>query len=100
MARPRRQSPQLVIARRYIKQHMPELEGAALRVRQLDGPPGSPRFVVTIEHCHAQACPHGHDKQTDGPCGVESCALRFSARLLITRDGEVIQVTNSDLHWR
>jgi hypothetical protein len=100
MARPRRQSPQITIARRYIKQHMPELEGAALRVRQLDGPPDAPRFVVTVEHCPSEHCPHGREKSPEGTCDVESCALRSSARLLIMRDGQVIQVTSSDLHWR
>jgi hypothetical protein len=30
---------------------------------------------------------------------VAHCALRKTVRLLIDRNGEVIQVTRSDLHW-
>ncbi|GAB4119914.1 MAG: hypothetical protein Fur005_14450 [Roseiflexaceae bacterium] len=102
MARPRRQIPQFAIARRYLEQHLPELRNAPLRMRQLDGPPGSPRFAVTAELCTAkQICPHGVSREDSlaGRCEVAHCALRKTVRLLIDRSGEVVQVTRSDLHW-
>lgn len=101
MARPRRKSPLLAIARSYISAHMPELRDAPLHIRQLDGPPGAPRFAVTIEHCAPAQCPHGVPRNVAaaGGCPVRACPLRRSVRILMNRDGTIVQVTQSRLHW-
>jgi hypothetical protein len=91
----------LTIARAYIREHLPELKDAPLRLRMLDGPPGSPRYTVTIEKCSPGACPHGiePDLAAAGACPVRSCEARHSIRLLLDRDGAVVSIIRSDLHW-
>jgi hypothetical protein len=68
----------------------------------LDGPPGSPRYSVTVEACPTGACPHGvsADLARAGRCPVEVCPVRRSVRLLLDREGSVIQETQSSAHWR
>ncbi|HMO58836.1 MAG TPA: hypothetical protein PKA05_01935 [Roseiflexaceae bacterium] len=101
MARPKRQQPMLAIVRAYLQEHLPELQDAPLRLRMLDGPPGSPRYTVTIEKCRPGACPHNipSDIAAAGACPVRSCAQRTSIRLLLDLKGEVVSVIRSDLHW-
>jgi len=80
---------------------MPELENQPLRLRALDGPPGSPRYSVTVEVCSAGACPHGVPAQLAraGQCPVDICPLRRCVRLLLDRRGTVLQETESTAHW-
>ena len=101
MARRKRQNPLLVVAQSYLVQHMPELRGARLQIRMLDGPPGSPRYAVTAELCTTQACPYGVSATTAnaGKCPIISCPLRNTARLLMDRRGAVVQTIRCDIHW-
>lgn len=101
MPRRKRQNPLLAVARAYISQHLPELKDAPLRIRMLDGPPGSPRYAVTIESCPPGPCPHGvaREKANAGMCEVRDCPIRDSVRLLLSRSGDVVQVTRSGMHW-
>ena len=101
MGRQKRPHPLLRIARNYLKCWMPDLEDAPLRLRMLDGPPGSPRYSVTVEVCPDGVCPHGTAAELAraGRCPVEVCSLRRSVRLLLDRQGTVIQETQSGVHW-
>jgi hypothetical protein len=101
MARPRKTNPILTAARNYFDRHVPELKGAQLHVRQLDGPPGSARFAVTAEACCPDRCPRGVPTEVAqaGTCHVLNCPLRRSVRLLLDRRGDVLQVTRSGIHW-
>jgi hypothetical protein len=80
---------------------MPELKDAALRVRMLDGPPGSPRYAVTVESCGTHVCPNGVPREISvaGECTVRECALRDTVRLLLDQNGAVVQITRSGVHW-
>jgi hypothetical protein len=91
----------LNVAHHYVDQHLPELRHAPLAMRMLDGPPGSPRYAVTVAACRAQACPHGISAlvAAAGQCHVTDCPLRHTARLLLDRQGNVIQATRSGIHW-
>jgi hypothetical protein len=101
MARQKRQHLLLLSARTYLSRRMPELENQPLRLRALDGPPGSPRYSVTVEVCSAGACPHGVPAQLAraGQCPVDICPLRRCVRLLLDRRGTVLQETESTAHW-
>jgi hypothetical protein len=101
MPRRKRQHPLLWLARRYLAERAPELKDAPLRIRMLDGPPDSPRYAVTVEACKPGPCPHGVPREVAdaGACRVPVCPLRDTLRLLFTRDGELVQVTHSDMHW-
>jgi hypothetical protein len=101
MARRKRQNPLLTVARTYLAQHMPDMHGARLRIRALDGPPGSPRYAVTAELCTTGGCPHGISPATAsaGNCPVIECPLRNAVRLLIDRHGAVMHTTRSGIHW-
>jgi hypothetical protein len=101
MARRKRQHPLLVVARTYLNQHMPDLAGARLSVRTLDGPPDAPRYAVTAETCTACPCPHGVALalSASGQCPIVECPLRHSVRLLLNRRGTVVHSTVSDIHW-
>ncbi|HNP86605.1 MAG: hypothetical protein JST60_13995 [Chloroflexi bacterium SZAS-1] len=101
MARRRRQHPLLKIAQAYLNQHMPEMAGARLQLRNLDGPPEAPRYSVTAECC-LQACPHGVAPAIAavGKCPVADCPLRCSVRLLLSRRGTVLHTTQSTIHWQ
>jgi len=101
MARRKRQNPLLVVAQSYLNQYLPEMMGAKLRLRMLDGPPEAPRYVVTAETCTALTCPHGvlPAVSASGQCPVVECPLRQSVRLLLSRRGAVVHTTVSDIHW-
>ena len=101
MARKKRQNPLLVVAQSYLTEHMPELRGARLQIRMLDGPPGSPRYSVTAELCTTQACPYGVSSTAAaaGKCPIISCPLRNTARLLMDRRGSVVQTIRCGIHW-
>lgn len=103
MARPKRPPhPLLNVARVYLDEHMPDLKGVPLRLRQLDGPPGAPRYVVTAEVCHdLHDCPFGVSAAAAeaGNCPVLDCPLRNSVRLLFDREGEVVKTMQSGIHW-
>lgn len=101
MARPKYQSPILKIARNYLQQHAPDMSTATLRMRQLDGPPGSPRFAVIAERCNATSCIHhiNPEAAAAGQCDHHTCKQRHSVHLLINRDGTVVQMINGTHHW-
>jgi hypothetical protein len=101
MARPRRQNLQLALAQKYLEEQFPEVGEVTIRIRQLDGPPGSPRYAATAEICSACTCPQGvpRAQALAGECAVARCPMRRTIRLLLSRDGELMQVTNNELHW-
>lgn len=101
MARRKRQNPLLIVAQTYLKQHTPDLAGAPLKLRTLDGPPDAPRYVVTAETCNVGECPYGvaPERVACGECPVLACPLRHSVRLLFSRRGEMLHTTDSDIHW-
>jgi hypothetical protein len=99
MARPKRPPhPMLKVARGYLGKLEPNLREAPLHLHQLDGPPGAPRYAVSVERCKRTAiCPYG---VTDpSRCPVFDCRLRNSLRLLLSREGDLVQVIRSGLHW-
>ena len=59
MARKKRTNPLLLAARTYLRLHAPDLQAAPLRLRMLDGPPGSPSCAVVAEVCQVAICPNG-----------------------------------------
>ena len=101
MARHERPHPLLLAARAYLGERIPELKNEPLRLHALDGPPGSPRYSVTVEVCPAGACPHGIAAEVarTGQCPIKICPLRRSVRLLLDRHGTVLQQTESTVHW-
>lgn len=94
--------PLLSVARNYLDTRIPELQQAPLRLRQLDGPPESPRFAVTAETCCAKNCPYGVPREVAdrGDCPISDCELRCTVRVLFGRDGTVLATTRSGIHWR
>ena len=102
MARKKRINPLLSIARTYVGQHAPELKSAPIRLRMLDGPPGSPSCAVVAEACPTGDCPQGMPASIaeSGQCTVRDCPLRCSVRLLLDRRGTVVQATRSGVHWK
>lgn len=101
MARPKRVNPMLNVAQKYLSQHAPEMRDVPLRVRSLDGPPGSPRYTVTAEACVAGECPYGVSRAmaAAGNCPILDCELRHSVRLLFDRQGELVEDMRSGIHW-
>lgn len=101
MARRKRQNPLLVVAQSYLNQNMPEMRGARVQIRMLDGPPGSPRYAVSAELCTTNTCPYGVTPAvaSAGRCPIISCPLRNSVRLLMDRRGSVVQTIHCDIHW-
>ena len=101
MARQKRPHPLMLTVRSYLSERMPELKNEPIRLRALDGPPGSPRYSVTVEVCPAGACPHGvsADLARAAMCPVNICPLRRSVRLLLDMRGTVLQETESMAHW-
>jgi hypothetical protein len=101
MARRKRQNPLLIVAQSYLNQHMPDMAGARLKVRSLDGPPDAPRYVVTAETCAGCPCPYGIPVAVaaNDKCPIYTCPLRHSVRLLMSRRGAVLHTTESDVHW-
>jgi hypothetical protein len=88
----------LRVARAHLNKLAPDLRNARFRLRQLDGPPGSPRFAVSVDMCRdVAACNHG---VTDTEkCPIFACSQRHAIRLLLSREGELLQVINDDLRW-
>jgi hypothetical protein len=101
MPRRKRANPLLLMARRVLAEHAPHLAGAPLRIHTLDGPPGAPRYAVTVEACQPVACSHRVPRAVAeaGGCTIHDCPLRNTVRVLLGSDGEVVQVTRSRLHW-
>ncbi|MEI7645543.1 MAG: hypothetical protein WCJ55_14815 [Chloroflexales bacterium] len=99
MARPKRPPhPMLRVARAHLNKLAPELRNARLRLRQLDGPPGSPRFAVSVDMCREDVpCVNGVTEVEK--CPVFACSQRRAIRLLLSREGELRQVINDDLRW-
>ncbi len=100
MARRKRQHPFLALAQTYLTMNMPEMAGARLQVRMLDGPPGGPRYAVMAELC-PRVCPRGTPPAlaAAGKCGEADCPLRRSVRLLFDRRGTMVQASRSGIHW-
>lgn len=99
MARPKRPPhPMLGVARAHLRAIEPGLAEAPLRLRTLDGPPGSPRYAVSVSRCGRQGpCPHG---VAEGEaCAVRECALREAIRMLLGREGAVVEVIRDGLRW-
>lgn len=102
MARPKRPPhPVLGLAREYLNENMPNLCRAPLSLHLLDGPPGSPRFAVSVQQCDYQNnCPLGVEPQlAKTKCPYINCDLRESARLLIDREGAIVKVLESGTRW-
>jgi hypothetical protein len=101
MGRPKRKNPLVPVVRSYVQERYPELTNARLSIRRLDGPPGSPRYAASLELCDVTRCPF-HVGATDveaGHCPHRDCQLREALRLLLDRNGTVVQVHQSHLHW-
>ncbi|MEI8306749.1 MAG: hypothetical protein WCF99_06735 [Chloroflexales bacterium] len=100
MARPKRPPhPMLRVARAHLSKLAPELRSSTrLRLRQLDGPPGSPRFAVSVDMCrNVGVCAYGvTDTDT---CPIFACTQRRAIRLLLSREGELLQVITDGLRW-
>lgn len=99
MARPKRPPhPMIRVARGHLSLIEPGLKDAPLQLHMLDGPPGAPRYAVSVSRCRRQGpCPHG---TLDGqPCTVRECALREALRMLLNRDGELVEVIRDGLRW-
>jgi hypothetical protein len=101
MARRKRQNPMLNIAQQYLDVYIPELRGAELHLRYLDGPAGSPRYSVTAEKCLAGSCPYDVPPAAAavGQCPIRDCELRCCVRMLLDRGGGVVQATRCGVHW-
>jgi hypothetical protein len=101
MARHSQPRPLLEIARQQIAQRAPELQNAPLQLRELDGPPGAPRYAASSARCLAAACPYGVSTgaAAAGRCQIHLCPLRRSVRLLLNREGAVIQTTEGGVRW-
>lgn len=99
MARPKRPPhPMLQVAREHLTQLDADLRDEPIHLRMLDGPPGAPRYAVYVGACRRESvCPHGvsHVK----PCPVLDCELRHSLRLLLDREGKLIEVLRSGVRW-
>ncbi len=101
MGRPKRKNPLVPIVRSYVQEHYPELANARLSIKRLDGPPGSPRYAASLEQCHIARCPY-HVSAADaaeGHCPHQDCQLREALRLLLDRNGAVVHVHQSHIHW-
>ncbi len=99
MARPKRPPhPMLKVAR----DHLAELDSALcdkpIHLKMLDGPPGAPRYAVYVGTCERPGpCPYGVEDIT--PCPVLNCSLRHSLRMLLDRDGNIVEVLRSGVRW-
>ncbi|HMQ30925.1 MAG TPA: hypothetical protein PKD53_09360 [Chloroflexaceae bacterium] len=99
MARPKRPPPPMV---KVAGDHLGELDSALrdepIHLRMLDGPPGAPRYAVYVGTCERPGpCPHGVEEIT--PCPVLNCALRHSLRMLLDRDGNLVEVLRGGVRW-
>jgi hypothetical protein len=88
----------LRVARDHLSAIEPGLEDAPLRLHTLDGPPGSPRYAVSVSRCRRQGpCPY--DVVDEQLCSVHECAQREALRMLLNRDGEVVEIIRDGLRW-
>lgn len=86
MARPGRLPAALIQrAREHLVRLAPDRRGTPFRLRQLDGPPGAPRFAVTATHC-PENCTCANPT---------SCPQRRTIRLLLSREGDLIRSSDS-----
>jgi hypothetical protein len=92
---------QVAIAQHYLCERMPAMARAHYTAHPLDGPPDGPRYAVTAELCRPEGCPYGvpGEQAARGCCPIRNCPGRCSVRLLIDRQGNVVQMTTSGLHW-
>lgn len=102
MPRKKRVHPMLDRARIVLYEHAPELSTVPLRLHMLDGPPGSPRYSVAAEMCCAHVCEYGVTPEVSeaGECPVLACDQRRSIRLLLDREGNLVEVVHSGIHWK
>lgn len=101
MPRKKRQHPLVKVARVYLAERLPFLKDAPLRIHMLDGPPGSPRYSVSVERCRPVACPHDipPEDSANGRCPIIDCPVRHSLRLLFDRNGQLMNASESGIHW-
>lgn len=99
MARPKRPPhPMLQVAREHLRRIDATLSDAPLHLHQLDGPPGGPRYAVSVGVCRrSAACPYGVAEGQ--PCTVLDCELRDAVRLLLDRDGNLLEVLRNGVRW-
>lgn len=99
MARPKRPPhPMLKVAREHLVQLDDELRDEPIHLRMLDGPPGAPRYAVYVGACERHGpCPYGVEGIT--PCPVLDCELRHSLRMLLDREGNLVEVLRSGVRW-
>ncbi|NWF80072.1 MAG: hypothetical protein HXY37_08490 [Chloroflexi bacterium] len=99
MARPKRPPhPMLRVAREHLNVLDPDLRDEPIHLRMLDGPPGAPRYAVYVGACRRDGdCPYGVEMIT--PCPVLNCELRNSLRLLLDREGNLVEVLQSGVRW-
>ncbi|MEM8530978.1 MAG: hypothetical protein AAGF95_09055 [Chloroflexota bacterium] len=102
MPRPKRRPHRFIpIARSHIEEQVPALKNAPLRFTQLDGPPGAPRYAAFAAKCTTNDCPYGVPPTISeaGRCPICDCRFRCSARVLMNRDGDIIQTMESTIRW-
>jgi hypothetical protein len=88
----------LKVARDHLKELDQALLDEPIHLRMLDGPPGAPRYAIYVGTCERQGpCPHGVENVT--PCPILDCELRHSLRMLLDRDGNLVEVLRSGVRW-
>lgn len=90
----------LEVAHRYVCEHAPELADAKIVLHMLDGPAEAPRYAVSIYTClRTGPCPHHVSVADQERCPVLDCVERQALRLLLSREGEVIEVIRDSIRW-
>jgi hypothetical protein len=99
MARPKRPPhPMLRVAREHVRRLNMGLDEEPIHLRMLDGPPGAPRYAVYVGACMSEGgCPHGISDRTT--CPVLECKLRHSLRMLLDRDGNLVELLRGGVRW-
>ncbi len=99
MARPKRPPhPMLAIAQEHLIQLDKDLSDEPLHLRMLDGPPGAPRYAVYVGVCEREGpCPYGVEHIS--PCPIIDCDLRHSLRMLLDREGKLVEVLRGGVRW-
>lgn len=88
----------LKVAREHLKQLDDALAQEPIKMRMLDGPVGAPRYAIYVGTCEREGpCPHGVEQIT--PCPILNCELRHSLRLLLDREGNLVEVLRSGVRW-
>lgn len=88
----------LQVAREHLHELDPVLQQQPIHLRMLDGPPGSPRYAVYVGACERPGpCPHGVEHEH--PCPILDCELRHSLRMLLDREGNLVEVLRSGVRW-